>query len=122
MRTLALLAITSILSRGAALAAGIRSMAVSAPPLTAVPRVSRRVAVIGGGSAGVVTARLLARAGHRPEVFEAGESFGGVWAARPTNAVVYAKLTTNLPTIVMQARVVARCFRHACLAGGDAMP
>ena len=42
------------------------------------PRCSRRVAVIGGGSAGIVAARLLKRAGHRPEVFEAGAEFGGV--------------------------------------------
>lgn len=66
-------------------------------------RVSRRVAVIGGGSAGVVGARFLKRAGHRPEIFEAGSSFGGVWAELPTNAVVYKNLQTNLPTVVMQS-------------------
>ena len=66
-------------------------------------RVSRRVAVIGGGSAGVVTARFLRRAGHDPEIFEAGSSFGGVWAEKPTNEVVYKGLQTNLPTVVMQS-------------------
>ena len=67
------------------------------------PRLSRRVAVIGGGSSGVVAARYLLRAGHSPEIFEAGSSFGGVWAERPTNQVVYKNLQTNLPTCVMQS-------------------
>ena len=73
--------------------------------LTAVTaaRVSRRVAVIGGGSGGVVTARFLKRAGHSPTLFEAGSTFGGVWADDPTNDVVYQGLQTNLPTVVMQS-------------------
>ena len=66
-------------------------------------RISRRVAVIGGGSGGVVTARFLRRAGHRPLLFEAGSAFGGVWANSPTNTVVYKNLRTNLPTVVMQS-------------------
>lgn len=69
----------------------------------AAPRTSRRVAVIGGGSGGVIAARFLKRAGHRPEVFEAGTGFGGVWADKPTNDVVYKNLQTNLPTVVMQS-------------------
>ena len=68
-----------------------------------MPRISRRVAVIGGGSGGVVAARFLRRAGHRPLLFEAGPSFGGVWADSPTNTVVYKNLRTNLPTCVMQS-------------------
>ena len=66
-------------------------------------RTSRRVAVVGGGSAGVIAARFLKRAGHRPEIFEAGTSFGGIWADDPTNDVVYKNLQTNLPTVVMQS-------------------
>ena len=66
-------------------------------------RLSRRVAVIGGGSGGVIAARFLKRAGHRPVVFEAGSTFGGVWADAPTNSVVYKNLQTNLPTVVMQS-------------------
>lgn len=66
-------------------------------------RVSRRVAVIGGGSGGVVAARFLKKAGHEPVLFEAGETFGGVWADEPTNDVVYKHLQTNLPTAVMQS-------------------
>ena len=67
------------------------------------PRVSRRVAVIGGGTGGVVAARFLKRAGHKPIIFEVGPQFGGVWADAPTNAVVYKNLQTNLPTVVMQS-------------------
>ncbi len=66
-------------------------------------RVSRRVAVIGGGSSGVVAARFLLRAGHRPTVFEAGPCFGGVWSDVPVNTVVYRNLVTNLPKQVMQS-------------------
>lgn len=69
----------------------------------AAERVSRRVAIIGGGSGGVVAARFLKRAGHKPTVFEAGSAFGGVWADSPTNDVVYKNLQTNLPTVVMQS-------------------
>ena len=36
-------------------------------------------------------------------LFEAGSSFGGVWADDPTNKVVYKNLQTNLPTCVMQS-------------------
>jgi len=70
---------------------------------TLAPRLSRRVAVIGGGSAGVVAARFLRRAGHAPTLYEAGDGFGGVWAEQPTNGVVYKNLRTNLPTVVMQS-------------------
>ena len=66
-------------------------------------RVSRRVAVVGGGSAGVAAARFLKQAGHKPNVFETGASFGGVWADQPTNSVVYKNLRTNLPKQVMQS-------------------
>lgn len=78
------------------------AMASMASALTP-QRSSRRVAVIGGGSAGIIAARYLKKAGHTPELFEAGNSFGGVWADEPTNNVVYKNLQTNLPTVVMQS-------------------
>jgi hypothetical protein len=62
-----------------------------------------RVAVIGGGSAGVTTARYLAAAGHLPTVFESGAALGGIWADVPENKVVYDSLKTNLPTQAMQS-------------------
>ena len=77
--------------------------AVLSVATTSAPRLSRRVAVIGGGSAGVVTARFLKRAGHDATIFEAGSTVGGVWADNPTNDVVYKGLHTNLPTVVMQS-------------------
>ena len=73
-----------------------------AAPLAEGLRVSRRVAVVGGGSAGVAAARFLKQAGHKPNVFETGASFG-VWAEAPTNSVVYKNLRTNLPKQVMQS-------------------
>lgn len=38
-----------------------------------------RIAIIGGGLAGIAAARTLARFGHRTVVFERGPSPGGVW-------------------------------------------
>ena len=43
----------------------------------APPRVSRRVCVIGGGSGGVIAARFLKKAGHKPKL---RHNFSGVWA------------------------------------------
>ncbi len=48
---------------------------LNAHPLLSVPA----QAVIGAGAAGLVAARELARAGHRPTVFEQGDAPGGVW-------------------------------------------
>ena len=78
-------------------------VALMAAALAEGLRVSRRVAVVGGGSAGVAAARFLKQAGHKPNVFETGASFGGVWAEAPTNSVVYKNLRTNLPKQVMQS-------------------
>jgi len=67
----------------------------------ATVRVRKSVAVIGGGSAGVVAARKLCDAGHQPTIFEAGPGFGGIWARVPSNKAVYKNLRTNLPTVVI---------------------
>jgi len=64
---------------------------------------SCRVAVIGGGPAGVASCRFLAEKGHKPVVFEAGSDFGGIWARDAPNKVVYRGLVTNLPTVAMQS-------------------
>jgi thioredoxin reductase len=79
------------------------TLALMAAALAEGLRVSRRVAVVGGGSAGVAAARFLKQAGHKPNIFETGASFGGVWAEQPTNNVVYKNLRTNLPKQVMQS-------------------
>ncbi|CAK9027317.1 Flavin-containing monooxygenase FMO GS-OX-like 9 (Flavin-monooxygenase glucosinolate S-oxygenase-like 9) [Durusdinium trenchii] len=64
---------------------------------------SRKVAVIGGGPAGLAACRSLVRFGHRPVVFEAAEEVGGIWAEKPMNEVVYKGLVTNIPTMCMQS-------------------
>lgn len=73
-----------------------------------------KVAVIGAGAAGLVTARELQRAGHDPVVFEKSSAVGGVWvysAATEADPLgqsgprihgsLYASLRTNLPRDLM---------------------
>ncbi|KAM3734896.1 hypothetical protein ACB098_10G048400 [Castanea mollissima] len=76
------------------------------------PIVSRHVAVIGAGAAGIVTARELRREGHSVVVFERGDQVGGLWVYTPNvesdpigldptratvHSSVYRSLRTNLP-------------------------
>ncbi|KAF3496792.1 hypothetical protein DY000_02057834 [Brassica cretica] len=76
------------------------------------PTVSRHVAVIGAGAAGLVAARELRREGHSVVVLERGSQIGGVWAytsqvepdplsldpARPVvHSSLYKSLRTNIP-------------------------
>jgi len=72
-----------------------------------------RVAVVGGGAAGLAAARELRAEGHTPVVFERGNDAGGVWVYDPRVEVddvtgtdpnrarvhgsMYASLRTNLP-------------------------
>jgi len=73
-----------------------------------------KVAVIGAGAAGLVTARELTRAGHEVTVFEQGNEVGGTWIYRPESepdplgqtgsrihSSMYASMRTNLPRDVM---------------------
>ena len=73
-----------------------------------------KVAVIGAGAAGLVTARELIRAGHDVTVFEQGDEVGGTWIYRSesepdplgqtgerVHSSMYASLRTNLPRDVM---------------------
>ena len=59
-----------------------------------------RVAVIGAGPAGLVTARELLRRGCEVSVFEAGQGPGGIWVPDGRSAL-YDSLRTNLPRDVM---------------------
>jgi len=73
-----------------------------------------KVAVIGAGAAGLVTARELTRAGHEVTVFEQGNEVGGTWIYRAESepdplgqtglhihSSMYASMRTNLPRDVM---------------------
>jgi dimethylaniline monooxygenase (N-oxide forming) / hypotaurine monooxygenase len=55
--------------------------------------VAKRVAVIGGGAAGLTSARWLIGAGLEPVVFERTGAVGGLW--RPDTGLAYASLRTN---------------------------
>ncbi|KAF8027088.1 hypothetical protein BT93_E0108 [Corymbia citriodora subsp. variegata] len=78
--------------------------------------ISRHVAVIGAGAAGLVAARELRREGHRVVVFERGSRVGGTWVYTPgterdplgidpsrpvVHSSLYKSLRTNLPREVM---------------------
>ncbi len=91
-----------------------------------------RVAVIGAGAAGLVTARELRREGLEVEMFEHSAQIGGTWVAdesppgdplgrdrsrlRPTGAL-YPSLRTNLPRDVMAFGDLP--FEPAPDGGGD---
>ncbi|XP_019244938.1 PREDICTED: flavin-containing monooxygenase FMO GS-OX5-like isoform X2 [Nicotiana attenuata] len=77
---------------------------------------SRKVAVIGAGVAGLVTARELQRSGHKVTVFEKSAQLGGTWAYNPKtetdplgldpnreiiHSSLYKSLRTNLPRQLM---------------------
>ncbi|XP_057810999.1 flavin-containing monooxygenase FMO GS-OX-like 4 isoform X1 [Salvia miltiorrhiza] len=90
-------------------------------PLPAVPSaISRAVAVIGAGAAGLCAALELRREGHSVVVYERQDKLGGTWAYTPqteadplgldptrnvVHSSVYASLRTNLPREVMGFRV-----------------
>jgi len=75
---------------------------------------SKKVAVLGAGAAGLVTARELRRAGHAVTVLERSGRIGGVWVYSPEierdllgrtapriHSSLYASLRTNLPRDLM---------------------
>jgi len=47
-------------------------------PLTCAPDTGHKVAIVGGGPAGLACAYFLRRAGHRPVIFEAKSQLGGM--------------------------------------------
>lgn len=77
---------------------------------------SLKVAVIGTGTAGLVTARELQREGHRVVIFEKAAEIGGTWKYNPeiesdplgidpnrkiVHSSLYSSLRTNLPRHLM---------------------
>ncbi|KAL0324441.1 UNVERIFIED_CONTAM: Flavin-containing monooxygenase FMO GS-OX-like 5 [Sesamum calycinum] len=89
--------------------------------LPAMPStVSRNVAVIGAGAAGLCAALELRREGHKVVIYEKENQIGGTWAYTPeietdpigldptrniVQSSLYASLRTNLPREVMGFRV-----------------
>ena len=80
---------------------------------------SRRVAVIGAGAGGLVSARELSREGHHVVVFERNTQIGGTWVYSPEiesdplgidpnrtrmHSSLYKSLRTNLPRELMGVR------------------
>ncbi|XP_023539206.1 flavin-containing monooxygenase FMO GS-OX-like 3 [Cucurbita pepo subsp. pepo] len=83
------------------------------------PLTSRRVAVIGAGAGGLVSARELGREGHSVVVFERSSQIGGTWVYSPEiesdplgvdpnrtriHSSLYKSLRTNLPRELMGVR------------------
>ncbi|MEE2776392.1 MAG: FAD-dependent oxidoreductase [Acidobacteriota bacterium] len=68
----------------------------------------RRVAVVGAGAAGLVTACELLREGHEVMLLEAESESGGLWNFDATGhhpgRPLYGSLRTNLPTQLMALR------------------
>lgn len=67
---------------------------------------SLKVGVIGGGAAGLATARVFSRNGHKPVVLEKDGATGGVWRYTPNSKErpMYSGLRTNLPREIMAYR------------------
>mmetsp|Transcript_14585 Transcript_14585/g.20612 ORF Transcript_14585/g.20612 Transcript_14585/m.20612 type:complete len:515 (-) Transcript_14585:412-1956(-) len=65
-----------------------------------------KVAVVGGGAAGLAAARVLSRNGIHPVVFEKDAASGGVWrhVSGAKTRPMYKGLRTNLPREIMAYR------------------
>jgi cation diffusion facilitator CzcD-associated flavoprotein CzcO len=70
---------------------------------TTAGTVPKRVAVIGGGAAGLITSKVLRDAGLSVKLFERRSGVGGVWRYGDANAPtpMYHSLVTNLPKQIM---------------------
>jgi hypothetical protein len=60
----------------------------------------QKVAVIGAGPAGLVTARYLKSVGFEPVVFEQSSRIGGQWSADPGHSGVWPAMRTNTSRIM----------------------
>ena len=76
----------------------------------------RKVAIIGGGASGMISARILQDCGFAVTLYEQGSHLGGLWHynENPEQGVMYQSLRTNLPKEIMIFR------RQAVSYEGDA--
>jgi thioredoxin reductase len=68
--------------------------------LDPIPMPDRAIAVIGGGPAGLVTARYLKTYGFDPIVFEASDRLGGQWNITSPTSAVWPGMRTNTSRIL----------------------
>ena len=60
-----------------------------------------KVAIVGSGAAGLVTAKVLLDADFQVILFEKNPHVGGVWKYQEESGVMYKSLRTNLPRELM---------------------
>lgn len=78
-----------------------------------------RVAVIGGGPAGIMAAYELARRGYLPVIFESGSQLGGALRLIPHYRLPQGLLDETIDAIVRVARIEVRFNAHLGESGLD---
>ena len=76
-------------------------VAVASTKYSLFPRRVQNVAIIGGGAAGLITAKVFQQTGFNITIFEQTGYFGGVWQYGIQSNPMYRTLRTNLPTEIM---------------------
>jgi dimethylaniline monooxygenase (N-oxide forming) len=59
-----------------------------------------KVAIVGGGPAGLVVAKYLKEQGFEPTLFEQSDSIGGQWNARASHSGVWPSMPTNTSRVM----------------------
>lgn len=59
-----------------------------------------KVAIVGGGPAGLVAAKYLKEQGFEPTVFEQSDGIGGQWNARGSHSGVWPSMPTNTSRVM----------------------
>ena len=62
----------------------------------------RRVAIIGGGPSGIVSAKYLLAQGFEPTIFESSDDIGGQWNHRSPNSGIWPTMRTNTSRVLTQ--------------------
>ncbi|GAA3925163.1 flavin-containing monooxygenase [Microbacterium soli] len=76
-------------------------------------RTSREIAIIGGGAAGLVSAKSAIEAGHRVTIFEIGSQLGGIWIYNNDNGRSSAYRSLHINTAREATHFVDYGFRAA---------